>query len=223
MEALTFDRGSHPDQDISTLKGVMIAAWLAMQVKAGGLMWASPECKTWLSFLSRATFQRAWGPFSILGNGKHVVAEAANTTSVVLAWLVSLCVIRSVHIAVEQPINSMLYHVPCLSRSLMLADARRMVTRLGDFGGKSSKPLELYLNVPDSIAKSQLIATKLKRTKRSKLTSLAPTKGIWVNGNKPALAKSAAYPSKFARAIAELARLCVDLERGGLAEVSEKS
>ena len=128
----------------------------------------------------------------------------------------------SIYIVVEQPINSMLYHVPCLSHSLILADARRMVTRLGDFGGKSSKPLELYLNVPNSIADSQLRATKRKGTKR-KLTSLAPTHGMWVNGNKSALAESAAYPSEFARAIAELARLCVALECGGLADVSENS
>ena len=139
----------------------------------------------------------------------HAVAEAANTTAVVLSWIVSLCVVRSVFIVVEQPINSMLYHVPALSRSLIIADARRFVTHLWKFGGSSANPLELYLNVLASMADSRLNAWTFRRRKKTKLKSLAPAEGVWVNGKKPALKDPAAYPSKIALAIAETAQLCV--------------
>ena len=58
-----------------------------------------------------------------------------------------LCYMASslrVHITIEQPLNSMLYCMPCLAAALDISGARRVVSCIGAFNALSRKPLELY-------------------------------------------------------------------------------
>eukprot|EP00959_Pyramimonas_sp_CCMP1952_P333298 6978936-Pyramimonas_sp.AAC.1 len=36
------------DQDVTRLTGMLWALWCIMSFKVGGLLWCSPECRTWL-------------------------------------------------------------------------------------------------------------------------------------------------------------------------------
>ena len=168
-----------------------------MAVRPRGLIWFSPECKTWLSFLSRRTHSRLVHGVNILGASSPVV-DKANTCSLVLAWLVVLSHTRGVKYAVEQPLNSLLFCTPWLSDSIQLARGHRFTTSLQMFGGSSLKILEIYTNLSEPITKRFLVKKGKRCNARSTLTV---TKSGWTTGNHKQLRASAAYPDKFCDAI----------------------
>ena len=45
-------------QDVTTLCGLFFAAFQVLRLDRRGLLWCSPECRTWLSFLTRYTYSR---------------------------------------------------------------------------------------------------------------------------------------------------------------------
>ena len=64
----------------------------------------------------------------------------------------SLAASRDVFVTLEQPMNSLFYHVPCVHEAFLQVEARRLCTCLGAFGAPSLKPLELQTTVPEDIA-----------------------------------------------------------------------
>ena len=56
----SLDRINNPMEDILTIKGWLLTLYLVKCVVRHGTVWMSPECKTWLSFISRHIRSRIW-------------------------------------------------------------------------------------------------------------------------------------------------------------------
>eukprot|EP00959_Pyramimonas_sp_CCMP1952_P089661 1875838-Pyramimonas_sp.AAC.1 len=85
---------------------------------------------------------------------------------------------------------------------LSCTSARRTVSSLGAFGFTSQKMIELYSNIDGDIFDRFIVKKGTRRKRKAHdddesddqpLVQLAPTKGRWVDGDKTALKKSAAY------------------------------
>eukprot|EP00959_Pyramimonas_sp_CCMP1952_P240067 5016899-Pyramimonas_sp.AAC.1 len=61
-----------------------------------------------------------------------------------------VCFSRNVDVAIEQPINSILYHHPSMKAALETIGARRIIAYAGQFGAPSRKPLEIYTTLPEN-------------------------------------------------------------------------
>lgn len=127
---------------------------------------------------------------------------------------------RHVRFVVEQPINSLLYHVQHMQDSFRITRATRMVTHLGAFGGRTVKPLELWttLSTADIIQLSKsrrqaqvtLGGAKLYAVKSSiKKSSDRPRakgwcKDKWVSKNGDAMKSTQEYPDMFTELVAQI-------------------
>eukprot|EP00959_Pyramimonas_sp_CCMP1952_P114359 2391126-Pyramimonas_sp.AAC.2 len=181
--------------------GATYLAYIVLSVKEGGFIWASPECKTYLSFLSRHTFKRCSAGFAIVGDESLPAVKSANFSSVLLSWLLVTASIRNVFWAVENPLNSLLYQVPWMSECILTCAGKRFTTSLGSFGGSSRKMLEIYSTAPAHLVERFLLRKAERSAKRSRLTS--ESKG-WTTGSRPDLKSSQCYPPEFASAVSEL-------------------
>eukprot|EP00959_Pyramimonas_sp_CCMP1952_P124179 2596631-Pyramimonas_sp.AAC.1 len=129
---------------------------------------------------------------------------------------------RRVHFVVEQPLNSLLYHVQHVRDSFSITAATRMVTHLGAFGSPTVKPLELWTTISTtdiiqlSMSRRQaqvaLGGAKLYAVVQStikKPSSQPRAKGWckdkWVSKNGDAMKATQEYPSRFAELVADIA------------------
>eukprot|EP00959_Pyramimonas_sp_CCMP1952_P186356 3896871-Pyramimonas_sp.AAC.1 len=71
MRCGTLDKADDECQDITAVSGLMFAMFLILSLKKRGLVWMSPECSTWLVFISRSSYKRA-------GSGSGVVGDVYN-------------------------------------------------------------------------------------------------------------------------------------------------
>ena len=51
LTAWTLEIDDEADQDLTCMSGLLYAAWITMKLVVGGLLWSSPPCTTWLSFI----------------------------------------------------------------------------------------------------------------------------------------------------------------------------
>ena len=58
MVGFSVDYATESCQDLTSLTGVLFAIWAVLQLGSDGILWACPECCTWLSFVSRSTYQK---------------------------------------------------------------------------------------------------------------------------------------------------------------------
>ena len=130
-----------PDMDLSLLIGVLLAGFRILCMRAGAVCWFSPECSTWLVFISRATYGRSlqepWG------SERHGANREQNAVACAVGQLMLLAHLRSVRVLLEQPLRSLMIAFPAIEIALRLISARRISTHLGAFGATSLKPLEL--------------------------------------------------------------------------------
>ena len=139
-------------------------------------------------------------------------------------WAIGLLEPRRIRWLIEQPKNSLLYHVPHVLDILDQAGATRFITWLGAFGHPSPKPLECWNTIPElsmyvvrckrlsderlaSVSKKPRGATLTFESKKSSQASGSDTwrKGTWVTGNKADMRSSQSYPREFAEIIAKAA------------------
>ena len=76
-----------------------------------------------------------------------------------------LCKTRQVHFIIEQPLNSLFFHVDWLQNALSMCGASRHVTFAGGFGAKSLKPFEIHTSVPVSALRLLIVDGKTARTR----------------------------------------------------------
>ena len=202
-----FDRLTrHHTEDVTALAGLIWAGLCVGTLLPSALLWISPQCSTWLCFLSRATFKRS-EENCFFGDATNLKVREGSITAMALCWLFTLGVIRGVYALIEQPLNSMLYKVWAVAHMLGMHDAARQVTYLGAFGMGSEKALELYTTLPD--AKVQVLLRSKAEAKarvQSELTAKKPLaiKGArWTNGSRE-LKQSEEYPFEFADSIGTL-------------------
>jgi hypothetical protein len=191
-------------EDANTLLGCLYMTWLVYSCKRGALVWASPECKTMLHFLSRSTFKRLTQGFTILGDDRHTPVKHGNLYSVFLSWLLFLSHARGVYWATENPVNSLLWQIPWFGELCLTCKAHRFCTSLGSFGGESAKCIEVYTTLPAHLC-TQFLKRKATRNRcRMRLTKRSAG---WTNGKHRALKVSAGYPVHFAKAIVTIAHV----------------
>ena len=209
LQVRTLEVRDDPWQDINCLMGALYCAWMAISLKPRGLAWMSPECKTWLSFLTRKTFKRVDGCSSnILGDESKTAVLNANCSSLFIGWIAFLLHLRGCFVGIEQPLNSLLYCTPWLAPNLENACCQRYFTSLGAFGSPTAKPLELYTNVPGALVHKFLLRPLPKRGELKKMARLTCKSKGRTDGLHKSLQKSQAYPSDFSEAIA---RCCMSL------------
>eukprot|EP00929_Paragymnodinium_shiwhaense_P064769 TRINITY_DN32491_c0_g1_i1.p1 TRINITY_DN32491_c0_g1~~TRINITY_DN32491_c0_g1_i1.p1 ORF type:complete len:320 (-),score=45.77 TRINITY_DN32491_c0_g1_i1:105-1064(-) len=228
LTARAFDRQTRDwSEDICTPAGLLWLYMSVLELKDGALMWLSPQCSTWL-LLTRGHTRRNksnWG-----GDDSRTDVKEGNYTSVILSVLVSLAIARNVFFVIEQPISSALYNMPSLRSTINDLGAERFVTSLAAYGAGSLKLLELYTNIPGAIIAPALVrdgrqgrlcvkfarmifkkpqqptefttANVTKKVIKKRISGGWPGKQ-WVRGTSK-MKESAAYPSQFCQAVANM-------------------
>eukprot|EP00959_Pyramimonas_sp_CCMP1952_P012269 259052-Pyramimonas_sp.AAC.1 len=74
LKAASFELLDNPCMNFLSLGGLIIMVDMTRRVKRRGTLWISPECRTWLSYLSRATYQRD-AVNGILGEARHAANQ----------------------------------------------------------------------------------------------------------------------------------------------------
>ena len=87
-----------------------------------------------------------------------------------------LCRTRQVHFIIEQPLNSLFFHVDWLQNALSMCGASRHVTYAGGFGAKSLKPFEIHTSVPVSALRLLIADGKSARARVMKGGKAGTTK-----------------------------------------------
>ena len=210
-EAVSVDALIHPSHDMSKLEGVLLATYCGLKVRVAGQTWSSPECKTWLSFLTRDSFGRL--DEDLLGPESNESVVTQNDCMPVNAWILYLVDSRGVFCTNEQPLNSLHHKVGAMKHTYKVIMAEREVTRLGAFGSDHYKALELYTTNKLALFRKHIVRSHAQTRKRlrdagfedGKGKPLAAKKGKWTTAaDKSQLAKSEHYPKEFALAIANL-------------------
>ena len=204
--AKTFDLEDHKDEDFVTIVGVLYATWCVLSCAAGGTLWLCPDCKTWLSYMSRNTFKRGPSGAHTLGNDAHESVREANNTAVYSSWLIAVATFRAVYMAIEQPLNSLMYHHSPLLSTLLMVHARRLTPSLGAYGAASVKQLEIYSTLPEDLVGKYLSRGKRECTRRFAaegvhVERLATRNGKWTTGVRKSMKASREYPAEFGNAI----------------------
>ena len=119
---------------------------------------------------------------------------------------------------IEQPLNSLFFHMGFVSDSIYKCEAGRTITNLGAFGSSTLKPLELWGTLqflskivrrrPEAYRKlgkrrDNLTVRTVKRTGATRTRGWGSDK-LWITG-KPTQKASQTYPDEFTRSIASLA------------------
>lgn len=101
MRAESLDKKNDASEDILCITGCLQTVYWVKSVVRYGTVWASPECRTWLSFISRATYGRTSDSIGIWGSGNMaadsvLTAQSANDVAVLLSHMLFLCSLRQV-------------------------------------------------------------------------------------------------------------------------------
>ena len=212
MGAKSLDKINDASEDILCITGCLQTTYWVMSVVRHGTVWASPECRTWLSFISRKTYGRTsdstgiWGSENVTAKSA-LTAQSANDVAVLLSHMLFLCSLRQVFYAVEQPLNSLLFKNPCIASMLLGDCASRVVCCAGALGASTIKPLEIFVTWPELYAIQNLKfnrkdARKHFKGKCQKPKQLAHVQGRWTRGAHKCMKSSAEYPWGLCEAIA---------------------
>ena len=135
-------------------------------------------------------------------------------------WAVAFLRCRKVHITIEQPLTSLLFHTPEFEALQGIVQMTRFVTWLGAFGYSSAKPVAFYtshIEAPFYLVRTRKDAQervgaskKPLFTEAAKSQSAASSSGAsttwrkdkWVNGDKEKMSASSEYPEEFAERLA---------------------
>ena len=224
MQAMTFDKLDNDNEDIRSVVGILLATWGVHSTVVNGIVWMSPDCDPWLSFITKANTMRDNNIPDIVGNCDSEWVQAANDVALLVSWLIFIAYMRGIYTSIEQPMNSMLFKYPCVKTTHDIVDAKRVVCFAGALGATSHKPLEFMLTIPSEPVDLYLRHGKREAQLRFKEEDIQPTKlakvtqSGWVCGTKH-MAASKAYPSGLCNAIAR----CAHHVRSGVAYIEDRN
>ena len=185
-----------PAQDITRPQGLRAALSLIMRLKANAVVWAAPECKSWI-FVARAgtgrCLERPGGDARVARvlNANHIVVAVVSVLAV--AWL------RGAEAFVEQPSSSLLGHYEPFKSFAEACLRHTCHTSLGAFGARTPKPVLLWASSP--------AVHTLQRPSPAGLERLThKSRGGSVCGKRGALSESQAYPVGFGAEVAKMWR-----------------
>jgi len=117
--------------------------------------------------------------------------------------LLSLAKVRDVYVAIEQPLNSLMFKYYIIVDLIIHIDAHRAATALQAFTSPHMKHLEIYTTLPDHIVKAHIA----KKGTRAGTKALAVRSDAgWTEGRKAEMKASKAYPHAFCKAIVDAAQ-----------------
>ena len=224
MQAMTFDKLDNDNEDIRSVVGILLATWGVHSTVVNGIVWMSPDCDPWLSFITKSTTERNNKEPDIVGNCDSEWVQAANDVALLVSWIIFIAYMRGIYTSIEQPINSMLFKYPCVKITHEIVDAKRVVCFAGALGATSPKPLEFMVTIPSEHVDLYLRHGKREAQLRFKEEDIQPTKlakvtqSGWVCGTKH-MAASKAYPSGLCNAIAK----CAHHARSGVAYIEGRN
>ena len=123
--------------NIMSMVGLFLLVAAVLRVKAGGTAWWGIPCSPWV-WISRGSTGRSL--FNVGGNGSKYV-RMHNELADRCAALIELCLERSVDVIVDQPLSSILFKWPSISKALR--GLPEHVVWMRDFCGESPKPFRL--------------------------------------------------------------------------------
>jgi len=198
LEALTYDIVDEPElQDATTVVGIDNLVGIASRVTKKGVVHLAPRCSTYV-FINLSTSGRSrLNPEGDLSKPQVVEANGIAKT---VAQIITFLTARDVFYVIEQPRNSMFYHLDVVSEALSSTGAVRLSFCMGDlFGGQSAKPTELWGTAPYLLSVSNV-----PKILREQTVQLARCRDGKVTGMKHLLKKSQVYPLEYGRRIAYL-------------------
>jgi len=182
--------------DIESDEGFRCLLEASLRLKAGGVLWGGPPCKTWIWIARSGTSRSASRPE---GDTSVVRVRKGNLQATRFAALAALVVLRSGRFVMENPRSTLLHKLPVVADLLQWSNAVKTTTYMGAFNSEHAKPLDLWSSWHGIV--------KMHRQKPLHCVPLATT-GVdkagkkQVNGNGKALTDSAAYTFEFGQAFA---------------------
>jgi hypothetical protein len=216
LGAESFDKANGKHEDITCIYGCVLATWLVYSLCPGGTAWMSPCCSSWLSFVSRHTFKRSPHGDDIFGDLSSSQVLEANACVQIMARLMFICAFRLVHVAVENPLASLIFHEPSVRAVSMMIGMERIVSCQGAFGAPSEKPLEIHSDVPNLsawVARSKRDAREAFKGSDKEPIKLYK-KGKWVDGRKADMKESSAYPLQMCQSMSGAIAAAVEKRKG---------
>ena len=141
-------------QDMTNLTGIFLCFYLIKTLVAGGLCWGSPDCSTWLSWISRHTYGRQRGVGIFGYDFKEKVAEQNEAAVVLYHLYVQAAVVQQAYVANAQPTNTLMYDLPVAKLGIEMLHMQRVVICTGAYEGSSSlKQLEIMTSLPHRVTR----------------------------------------------------------------------
>ena len=153
----SFDRSYSAEHDMSTPSG--LRRWILHMccTSPQSLQWFAPQCSAW-DMMSRS--QTAGSAARMLGDDTNPRVRAGSGDVMRITILAALASTLKNKIIIEQPLTSVMPHVPFFSNMLRVAGASQTTIYLGSWGAKSQEPRRLK--------NTTSIVLKLRTTKPSR-------------------------------------------------------
>ena len=131
--------------NLLTNSGMASAILLALSIVVGGTAWFGVPCSTFV-FMSRGHTQRSRRVAT--GNVKRKDVRQANLIVKRVSLLIKILAMRKVYWIIEQPLNSLLWHMPAIKRAkrdyhVNTLKWQRRFLWMGHYGHSLLKPTEL--------------------------------------------------------------------------------
>ena len=211
-----FDRAYSNSHDCSI--GVGLRLWVdeLCQVSKGGYIWCGTQCSSFLQMCVSTSGRRRSNGF--YGDESRKFVREGNRQMKVLSLLFVVASLLNVDVVLEQPSQSVLPHMQPLRLAMDFAGAMKTTTWLGEYGGISPKPIQLW----HTASKFRALARRRRRGIQhgSRLVTRLP--GNKFRGNPKALKLSQVYPCEFAVAVSILATTQDGTPRAGAPRGSRK-
>ena len=159
------------------------------------LVWLGTQCSSFVALCMAQSRRRAENGF--LGDETRRFVHIGNQQMRVGALLYFISFLLGNCAVLEQPVNSNMPHSQPMAGVLQYCCPTRTVTWLGQFGGSTPKPLQLYHTHPEF--------AQLRRSRPTgEMTTLTTRDGKKFSGKKHALRESQEYPEQFGRAVRDV-------------------
>ena len=168
----------------------------------------SPDCYTWLVFLTRSSYKRASSAHGVFGDLTQLEVRLANDTADLVSYYLVLAWSRHVYTGLENPLSALLFKHDVIKGILQCTHAKRVICYAGGFGSPSLKPLEFYVTIPrasEFLAVNRPQAYAAFEARGCEPISLATNDGGSVQGTGDTLA-SAEYPETLCQRICDAAQ-----------------
>ena len=202
--AMPIDRTHCPHMDILLPDGLAIAVVSVLRTKPGGLVFAGPQCSSWI-WMTRKVTKRT--KHIILGDTSVACVQEGNEVNRCVVLLCYLAWRLGVYWVVEQPQATLFFETQMMQHLISESAAKTVSINLGDYGHETVKPTRLVGTAPMLDELKAATPARLRPTtgKRKRLfVAVRREDGkVRIHGRKEAMRASQAYPIKFARVVCE--------------------